>query len=100
MENVGVVDGDAWVVAEFEGEFFGERGVELDAVKVRGACGENTGDGAVAGADLDYSASRDVAECVGDALAGGFVGEEVLAELGFLLRHHYAERRLCERIHP
>ena len=84
LEDVGVVDGDARIVAEFEAELFGEGRVELDAVKMRGACGEDRGDGAVAGADLDDGARGDVAECVGDAVAGGFVDEEVLAELGFL----------------
>ena len=78
-----MVDGDARVVAELEGELFGEGWVELDAVKMRGACGEDGGDGAVAGTDLDDGAVVDVAECVGDAVAGGLVGEEVLAELGF-----------------
>ena len=87
LEDVGVVDGDARIVAEFEAELFGEGRVELDAVKMRGACGEDRGDGAVAGTDLDDGASGDVAECVGDAVAGGFVGEEVLAELGFLWGH-------------
>ena len=61
-EDVGVVDGDARVVAELEGELSGEGWVELYAVKMCGACGEDGGDGAVAGADLDDGASGDVAE--------------------------------------
>ena len=72
------MDGDVGVVAKAEGEFAGEGGVELDAVKAAAAGGEEVGDGSVAGADLYDGAVGDVAEGFGDAAAGGFVGEKVL----------------------
>ncbi len=79
MEDVGVVDGDVGVVAEAEGELAGEGGVELDAVEVGAAGGQKVGDCSVAGADFDDGAGGCVAEGVGDAGAGVFVDEEVLA---------------------
>ena len=81
-EDVGVEDLDVEVGAEFEAEFGGEGGVELDGDEAAAARGEDGGDGAVAGADLDYGAGGDVAEGIGDCVAGAVVGEEVLAEGG------------------
>ena len=83
FKDVGVVDGDVRGVAEAEGEFAGEGGVELDAMKAGATWREKFGDGAMAGADFGDGALGDVTERVGDAQAGGFVDEKVLTEFGF-----------------
>jgi hypothetical protein len=75
---------DVGIVAKAEGEFAGERGVELNAVQASAAWGKQTRDGSVAGTDLDDRAVGDIAERVGDADAGILVNEEILAEFGFL----------------
>ncbi len=81
-EDVGFEDLYVGVVAEAEAEFGGEGAVELDGDEASGAGGEDFGDGAVAGTDLDDRALGEVAEGVGDAVAGGVVDEEVLSEFG------------------
>ena len=77
------MNGDVRVVAEAEGEFAREGRVELDAVEMGAARCEQGGDGAVAGADLDDGALAEIAQRAGDTKRGGFVDEEVLAELRF-----------------
>ena len=69
------------LVAEAEGQLGGERAVELAGDEAFGAAGEDLGEGAVAGADLDDGALADVAECVYDGVAGCVVDEKILSEL-------------------
>ena len=83
FEDVGLVDADVGMIAEAEGEFGGEGGVELDSDETVGAGGEDLGEGAVAGADLDDGAGGEVAEGVDYGVAGAVVDEKVLAEFGF-----------------
>ena len=57
--------------------------VQLDGDQVAGARGQRSGDGALAGADLDHGVAGDVAQRSGDPLDGLRIVEEVLSELGF-----------------
>ena len=73
LEDVALVNGNVWVIAEPEPEFAGEGRIELDGVKAGAATGEVRGDRAVAGSDLDDGAGAQVAEGTGDAQRGGLV---------------------------
>lgn len=101
VEDVGFDDLYVGVVAIVEGEFGGEGAVEFDADQALGAFGEDAGNGAVAWADFNHSAVGDVAQGVGDAMARGVIGEEVLSEFGLAGLGHVGLRNGLQgkRIH-
>ena len=64
-------------------ELFGEGGVEFDGDQAMSAGGEQFGDCAFAGADLEHRGGGDIAEGLDDRERGRGVDEEVLSELWF-----------------
>ena len=72
LENVGFDDLDVGVFAEAEGQFGGERVVELDGNETLRAGSQNFGDGAVAGTDFDDGAITQVAERIGRCDGGRY----------------------------
>lgn len=61
----------------------GKRGIEFDGDQMCGARGQQIGDGSATRADLDDGARLERTKRGDDALDGGVVMQEVLAESGF-----------------
>lgn len=80
FEDVPFDDFEARVGTEAGAKVLGEDGVDLDGDDARGMGEKVGGEGAAAGADFDDGGGVGFAGGGGDALEGGLVGEEVLAE--------------------
>jgi hypothetical protein len=85
-QDVSLDDFDVGEHAEAEAELRGQHAVELDGDESADALGQEGSEDAASGADFEDGVLRCVAEGVDDLPGRTFAGEEMLSQLGLVLR--------------
>ncbi len=85
-ENVGFDDFDVREHAELQAKLRCEHAVEFDGDQAADAPGQQGSEDAASGTDFEHGALRGVAEGVNDLPGKTVAGEEMLSQLGFMLR--------------
>jgi len=75
-----------WIGIELHAQLRGHNAVEFDGDDAPSTCGQQGGQGAASGADLEHGGLRYVAERFDDAQCGGVTAEKMLSQFRFANR--------------